>query len=182
MRWTSHEQELLEYQQHFTKWLGEHGIQPRDAHAFNPHVTLARSPFDQQHWEQAFIPLPFYTSDLHLYQSLGNSTYKSVWTKHSLPPFIEIEHTADIAYQLFGESIPELFQHAQLALAFKAPSFLDELPPPFPIESLDDAVKGLNWQIAQLDQKEWIPFKAVSYHGDIVAKDNILTWEMIVDV
>lgn len=182
MQWSRHENELLEYQQQLSAWLLTHAIPHRDAHAFNPHVTLARSPFDQRAWENAFTPLPFYTSHFHLYQSLGNSTYKPIWTKPSQPPFIEIEHTADIAYQVFGASIEELFQHAQLALAFKTPAFFNEAYPPFPIGSLDALIKGLNWQIAQLDQKEIIPFKAVSYHGDIEAQENTLMWEMIVDV
>lgn len=182
MQWSVHEEELYRYQQALLEWLIARQIPHRDAHAFNPHVTLCRSPFDQEAWKQAFAPLPFYTSHLHVYESLGNSTYKPIWTYPIHPPFIEIEHTADIAFHIFGQSIEELYRHALLALSFKAPSFLNESLPPFPIEGIDPIIKGLNWQIATLDQKEAIPFKAVSYHGEIEQIGNFLRWEMIVDV
>jgi len=37
--------------------------------------------------------------------------------------------------------------------------------------------------VAQADQEIGAPFKAVSFHGNIVKKNNqLLEWEMIVDV
>lgn len=182
MEWRSERERLFDYQTQLSVWLKDLGFTLKEGHSFNPHVTLCRSPFKEKEWRQAFQPLPFYTGALNLYQSLGHSAYKPIWTHSIHPPFIEVEHTADIAFQIFGSNKEELFRHAQLALAFKAPLFLQELDPPFPIDTLESIIKGLNWQIGQLDQKEGTPFKAVSYHGDIETKDGLLIWEMIVDV
>lgn len=191
VRWLEGKDTLYRYQETLANWLKGHGFSLREGHAFNPHVTLCRAPFAIHEWKEAFTPLPFYTGPLHLYQSLGHSTYKPLWSFPMHPPFIEFEHTADIAFHIYGRSLEEIHRHAKLALAFKAPSFLNEPDPPFQLSCLDEIVKGLNWQIAQLDQKEAIPFKAVSYHGTIeqdhivsdCGKDStLLKWEMIVDV
>lgn len=182
MQWHAKEDELHHYQKQLSAWLKELGFILKEGHPFNPHVTLCRSPFDQKEWREAFEPLPFYTGALNLYQSLGNSNYKSLWKIPVHPPFIEIEHTADIAYHIFGETEKDLFHSARLALSFKVPSLVNEPLPLFPVDTLDQAIKGLNWQIAQLDQKQFTPFKAVSYHGQVEKKGLLTMWEMIVDV
>jgi len=182
MEWRVEQKSLLDYQQQLSSYVKELGFTLKEGHSFKPHVTLCRSPFKENEWRQAFQPLPFYTGALHLYRSLGHSTYEPIWTRPVHPPFIEVEHTADIAFQIYGSNSEELFRNAQLALAFKAPSLLEEPDPPFPINTWESTIKGLNWQIGELDQKEGTPFKAVSYHGNIETKDGLLTWEMIVDV
>lgn len=182
MKWDPESQGIVDYQKELASWLKDRGFKLEEKHPFNPHVTLCRSPFNQREWEKAFHPLPYYTGALNLYQSLGNSRYKAIWSHPFQPPFIEIEHTADIAFQIFAEREEQLFQHARVALAFKVPNLINEPLPPFAVDSMEKIVKGLNWHIAQLDQKEPIPFKAVSYHGEIEKKGPFYTWEMIVDV
>ncbi len=85
------------------------GLKVETHHDFNPHITIARAPFEKEAWKKEFSPLPLILTDLHLYESKGNLEYVSLW-KHSLQtPFEEIEHTADIAYHVYGESFAQLF-------------------------------------------------------------------------
>lgn len=142
-----------------------------------PHVSVARAPFNKKEWEENFTPLPVIIPAIHLYMSIGNLTYKPLAT-HKLPlPFVEIEHAADIAFHIYGNTLAEIFLHAQIALAFKFPPLLKYVNEGKPT-SLDEIIMALNVIVALTDQDMGCPFKAVSFHGEY--KNN--SWEMIVDV
>lgn len=166
----------------FIHWLQEKGFAPDTRHGFMPHVTLARSPFQQKPWEKAFSPLPAIIQDIHLFESVGNLHYESLWSYPLLPPFEEFEHTADIAYRVYGEGFNQLFQHASLALCFNFPLLLDFLITRDDFKNLDDVIIALNELVHRADSKIGCPFKAVSFHSHLEEKENILKWEMIVDV
>jgi len=154
-----------------------------DLSSFLPHVTFARSPFHKEDWEKFFTPLPLIIQGFHLYESVGSLTYTSLWHYPLLPPFEEIEHTADIAFLLRGETLAELYLHAQLALAFSFPPLVRFLPLKTTVSSLSDIIIDLNALLAEADMELGAPFKAVSFHGTVQQKpQEPLTWEMIVDV
>jgi hypothetical protein len=67
------------YQQNLGRFLASLGYQ-LDERPFLPHVTLARRPFRAIEWEEAFKPLPCWVEAIHLYESLGNLTYKPIWS------------------------------------------------------------------------------------------------------
>lgn len=150
---------------------------------FLPHVTLARAPFESKEWIKNFYKQFITLGSMHLYESLGNSTYKPLHTWPVLPPFEEKNHTADLAFLIRGPSIPSLALHAFSALAGVSPSLFQYMFSWTQVESLDDLIKEINNSIARLDIEEGSPFKAVSYHGDIKNLGNgVFEWEMIVDV
>jgi hypothetical protein len=151
-----------------------------DDSSFLPHVTCARGPFRFQEWEKAFSPLPVLFYRLHLYESLGFSKYAPLKTQEALPPFEEIEHTADIAFLVRGCTPHEIYWHAKLALSFRDPHLL--LTPHLNPSSLEDLIAALNGHIQECDRTFGTPFKAVSYHGSLVPSEGHLAWEMIVDV
>jgi RNA 2',3'-cyclic 3'-phosphodiesterase len=172
---------LNDYQKTLTDWLQGHGYS-LDKRPFFPHITIARAPFDKKTWQDHFTPLPFFVKAIHLYQSLGNLQYRSLWKSPLLPPFEEFEHTADIAFLIHGNTIQELHLHAQLAMAFKFPQLTDFFTSNLQ-GSLEEVIISLNEMIAIADTKFGCPFKAVSFHGVIKTDaQNILRWEMIVDV
>lgn len=148
---------------------------------FLPHVTLSRAPKHLAAWKETFQKLPFFTPSFHLYESLGQSTYNPLWTKHFLPPFEEFEHTADVAFIIRGQSFNELYQNGALALAFSFPplvAFMEKKS----LFSLDEVIMELNLLLTTADIAIGAPFKAVSFHGEAKEESGILTWEMIVDV
>lgn len=156
----------------------EYSIQKRP---FLNHTTIARSPFDQNAWEKAFLPLPYMTGDLHLYESAGNLNYKPIWSYPLPAPFEEFEHVADIAFRIHGENVKQLYYHAQIALAFECPDLVPYLDRKEDVQTLEEVIMKLNEIVSRGDREIGTPFKAVSYHGEL-KEDEILTWEMIVDV
>lgn len=174
---------IEQYQKQLQEWLRTHEFHVNTRDQFLPHVTLCRSPFRIGEWKQNFTQLPLIIKNMHLYQSLGRSKYQSCWKFPLIPPFEEIEHTADIAFRICGANILQLYRNAFAALAFKFPTLLQFFSNPAAIESVDDVVMKLNEAICQADAKDGCPFKAVSFHGEIKqAEDQTLKWEMIVDV
>ncbi|MBS0605088.1 MAG: hypothetical protein JSS60_08675 [Verrucomicrobia bacterium] len=169
------------YQKQFTIWLKASGYSLEERPYF-PHITIARGPFDKKSWQDHFAPLPFFVKAIRLYQSIGNLHYRSLWDVPLLSPFEEFEHTADIAFLVRGSTPQELHRNAQLALAFKFPS----LVPFFSARlqgTLDEIIIALNEIVGTADAECGCPFKAVSFHGQIkVDENNLLNWEMIVDV
>lgn len=179
--WESHSK-LHEFQMSLSKWLVELGLSI-DERPWLPHATICRMPFLSEEWINNFKPLPFYISSIHLYESIGNLTYLPIWTLPIQPPFIEIEHTADMAFIVCGANLKELYHHAFAALAFKAPELLDYFDPEESVDSLVDIIIALNGIICRADAAVGCPMKAVSFHGEIVVQPNsLLQWEMIVDV
>ncbi len=180
--WSNESIKIISFQKTLVDWLLQQHFAV-DAREWLPHVTLCRKPFDPHAWKKTFASLPFYTGSIHLYESKGHLTYDSIWTYPLQIPFEEIEHTADIAFNIYGESLLQLYQHAFTALAFKYPPLLNFYLPQAQLADIDDLVIALNAIICQADKTTGCPFKAVSFHGEVMAcADAIFKWEMIVDV
>lgn len=183
VQWLENIAPIEKYQTDFVNWLLQQGFYPDTRHKeFLPHVTLSRAPFDPHHWKRAFSVLPFFIKDIHLYESVGNLIYEPKWSWPLIAPFEEIDHTADVAFNVHAESLEQLQGHALLALAFKSPGLLEYRHLLQKPDSLEDIVFNLNRVVAETDHEKGCSFKAVSYHGDVVIENEILTWEMIVDV
>lgn len=182
VRWTEHPHAIKNYQNTLASWLRSHNFDIDDRE-FLPHLTIARGPFNIKKWQKSFEPLPCVATNINLYESTGNLNYVSRWKHPIRSPFDEIEHTADIAFRIHAETIHQLYTHAQMALAFRFPPILKYLSFENPVSSLDDVVIKLNEIVTNADAEEGCPFKAVSFHGDIVQEiDHTLSWEMIIDV
>lgn len=182
--WLDHEADLLSnYCKLLIEWLVEKGLSPDRRHThFLPHVTLARFPFNQRVWKKHFVPLPAMIKDIHLYESKGNLHYEPIWSYPLLAPFEEFEHTADLAYHIRGKNFGELFEHASAALCFHFPPLLSFLEPKKGLDHLEEVIMELNQLVTCADQAIGCPFKAVSFHSHLEKQENLLTWEMIVDV
>ena len=173
---------IIAFQKTLNDWLFSQQYS-LDTRAWNPHVTLCRQPFDPHAWKKAFTPLPFYTSSIHLYESRGNLNYIPLWSYPIKLPFEEIDHTADMAFIIRGETLQHLYLNAFACLAFKAPEFLDFFTHALSFSTLDDIIIALNGILCSVDAAVGCPMKAVSFHGEIVTlQDSLLQWEMIVDV
>jgi len=169
------------YQEKLASFLEQQGYQ-LDHREFLKHVTLGRSPFLAKQWKKAFQPLPLYFQNLHLYESHSGLRYEPIWTHDFLPPFKEIEHVADIAFHVFGESLQQIYCNAQMALAFECPQILPFLKVHSQVGSLEEIIMKLNEGVTQADREVGMPFKAVSFHGEVEEEAKVLVWEMIVDV
>jgi 2'-5' RNA ligase len=180
INWLEDPHPIYSFQRNLSQWLEESGYKLKK-HSFMPHITIARAPFEQEQWKSRFEPVPFFLSAIHLYESLGNLNYQSLWKVPLIVPFTEIDHTADIAFIVRATSMQQLFIHAQLALFFVFPP-LSQFYTPSGTETLDEIIIELNRMIALADAEEGCPFKAVSFHGSVVKRDDLFTWEMIVDV
>ncbi|NGX63060.1 MAG: RNA 2',3'-cyclic phosphodiesterase [Candidatus Anoxychlamydiales bacterium] len=150
---------------------------------FLPHVTVCRENFSIKEFKENFYFFPFYIKSFNLYESFQNSEYKTLWKKDFQKPFQEFFHTADIAFIIKGENFSSLLLNSFIALAFKEFSILNYFNELKSVTSLDDVIINLNEIItkAEIDGLH-MPFKAVSFHSDIETKQNLLHWEMIVDV
>lgn len=179
--WLLGEAALINLQKGVLDWL-EHLGYKVDRRPLLPHITLARAPFEEKQWKEAFEEFPCIVTGIHLYESVGNLTYHSIWELPLQRSFEEIEHTADIAFHIRGKSPYELYVNGAIAMSFKFPQFLQFIDP-LPIDDLDQVVKRLNIMIAKCDLEIGCPFKAVSYHSKITKEpDGLTNWEMIVDV
>lgn len=181
--WLDDQKELACYQKNCSEWLMRQGFDPHMRGEFLPHVTICRSPFEKKQWEKAFKPLPMFISNIHLYESLGGLKYEPLWSFPLKPPFMEIDHTADIGFRIFGENLTQIFRHAKIALAFAFPALLPYIKKEDQIENFENVIIALNQIVSKADGEIGCPFKAVSFHGDLKEIENkILEWEMIIDV
>lgn len=181
-QWWDESTTLQAFQSELIYWLQGKGFSFSHPDSFLPHVTVCRAPFLKEKWLKSFVSLPFYIKDFHLYESLGSLTYKPIWSYPLMPPFEELEHTADIAYLIRGDSVKQIHRHAHTALAFRFPSLLPYFSEVKEVSSLDDVVIALNECVTRIDEEIGCPFKAVSFHGDLLEDEHGLKWEMIVDV
>ncbi len=180
IHWLEKQDEIASYRKQLLFWLNSHGY-AIDTRPFLPHLSIARAPFTQSQWEDAFEKIPAIITGVHLYESAGNLHYPTIWSHPLTPLFEEFEHTADIAFTIRATSFEELYLHAVIALSFKFPPILDvfeEKEHP----NLDTIVQALNHIIYHCDKTIGCPFKAVSHHGKLQKTNNLLQWEMIVDV
>lgn len=174
-------EKLDNYHLEVADWLRSHQFLI-ERRPFLPHVSIAREPFEKTAWEQAFKPLPLKIEGLHLYESLGHLTYIPIWSYPLLPPFVEIEHTADVAFHIQAERKEDIHLHAKMALAFKYPLLLDYVKEGPLEQDLNSIIISLNEVITRADSEVGCPLKAVSFHGDLEEEKGIYSWEMIVDV
>lgn len=182
VEWMDNADALGSYQKTLTHWLMSQDFLPKSESQFLPHVTLCRKPFIKKNWEKSFETLPLIAKDIHLYESLGGLKYRPIWTQSFIAPFDEIDHTADIAFWIRGKNLDQLYIHAQTALAFHSPILMNYFLNQGSIDTLDSIIARLNGAITRADSEIGCSLKAVSYHGHILEKNNILEWEMIVDV
>lgn len=179
--WKVHSEEFLTFQ---NRLLEELRTLPLRVETLNyPSLLICCSPSNPVEWQEAFIPLPFKTKTLHLYEQKGPCDFHSHWSFSFISPFEEKEHTADMAFNVYGENLQEIYRHAFIALAFKMPELLPFFIPLPHIHHLDDIIIALNQSVSAADAAMGCPLKAVSFHGDLVHLDPLtLQWEMIVDV
>lgn len=178
-----HATPLEDYVPALVDWLKEHRFHPDDRLHFLPHVTVCRAPFDIESWRADFKELPVATSRLHLYESTGQLNYKPIWTHNLLMPFEELDHTADIAFLIRANTVAQLYHNAFTALSFKYPLLVKYKEPLPEGSTIEGIVIQLNRSVSHADSEVGCPFKAVSFHGEIVKEtDETLKWEMIVDV
>lgn len=179
VQWWEKQTQLIQYRQTLSEWLQRLGFSiPQE---FLSHVTIARNPSSQSDWEKTFVPLPCFAKDISLRASVGNSMYETYWNLGLAFPFSAIEHTADIAYIIRGESFEELYVHGWLALCFFETTLTPYFAPVSP-SSLLDVIVALNARIAEADADCGSAIKAVSQHGVIRRKEEYMEWEMIADV
>lgn len=178
--WLTGKDSFFRFHDELKSWLLSKDY-PVDPRPFYPHITAARTPLDRKTWEKTPCRVPFFLSGIYLYESLGNHTYVPLWGQKLIPPFEEIEHTADIAFNLQAPDLKSLFAHAQLALAFKFPQLVSYMQTQ-EIASLDELISRLNGMIAEADRAVGCPFKAVSYYGHLTKQQDGVKWTMIVDV
>ncbi len=146
---------------------------------FLPHTTLCRSPFDKKGWVTSFKPLPFFSQQFALFETVGSLQYE---IKHSWPlliPFSPIDHPAGLCFKIQAFSYEELYYHAAIALSFSFPTAVSFIQLATP-QDFDSVLDELNKLIARLDSEHGSPFKSVSVHGEAFFNGPILTWEMIV--
>jgi 2'-5' RNA ligase len=147
------------------------------------HLSICRSPQSTSDWQEAFSPRGFYVESIELLKSLGSSEYKCLYEKRFHPPFIEIEHTADLAFSVFGFSFIELYENGFLALGFKDEKIFEFWKKCSQIDLLEDVVIKLNEAIYRLDEKYGTKLKAVCFHMDVKKSEDLMyVWEMVVDV
>lgn len=182
VEWLSSDNLIEDYYHSFQDWLIQHGL-PKSAHPnFLPHVTLSRAPFIPLKWAQHFQNLPMYIKNFHLYESLGHSRYRICWSLPMISPFEEFDHTADLAFEIRGNNLKEIYANALIALAFKYPALLNHSSRNQNFDRIEEVIMELNAVISQTDSHTACPFKAVSFHGEVSPQSNHFIWEMIVDV
>lgn len=182
VEWLDDSRVLVEYRLTFVDWLKSLKYYPKEhPGSWLCHVTLSRKPFDYHAWKNSFKQIPMAIYGIHLYESMGHSKYKPIWSHPLIPPFQEIEHTADIAYLINGENMTQLYRHAQTALVFRYPQLLPYIRTGI-IDNHDEMIIALNEIVTEADGSIGCPFKAISFHGHIEEKESVFQWEMIVDV
>lgn len=182
VKWLEPAEPLIQFRTRLLEWLRQHKFAFREHPEFLPHMTLCRMPFNEEQWKKSFVKLPVMCHHIHLYESLGHSKYQPLWSYPLLPPFQEIEHTADLAFKVYGENLNQLQVHALTALAFKCPDLLNHTHTLTMPQNVDEIIIVLNQIISEIDTTVGCPFKALSFSGEIKEEREILSWEMIVDV
>jgi len=179
VQWWEKQTQLIQYRQTLREWL-QH-VRFSIPEEFLNHVTIARNPTSLNEWEKMFVPIPCFAKDLSLRGSIGNSMYETYWNLPLALPFQAIEHTADIAYVIRGESFEELYVHGWLALCFFEPTLTPYFVPATP-SSLLEVILALNGRIAEADADCGSAIKAVSQHKVLRCNEEYMEWEMIADV
>ncbi|NGX56578.1 MAG: RNA 2',3'-cyclic phosphodiesterase [Candidatus Anoxychlamydiales bacterium] len=150
---------------------------------FLPHITILRKDFEKKEFEKQFKQTPFYLKSFNLYESLFHSNYKALWKMDYLAPFIELKHTADIAFEVRGKDFDSLLLHSFIALCFKEFKLLKYKKNLKKVSSIDDIIIDLNEILTLMEIDGYqASFKAISFNQKNWVKDNIIYWEMVIDV
>jgi hypothetical protein len=120
---------------------------------------------------------PFSSHKVHLMED-----NRSIWSTAFPAPFEEIDHIADIAFKVRGETLEQIHYHALIALSFHEPQLLPFIPQERTSPDLDSIIIHLNDLVTRVDIEEGCAFKAVSFHGNVDDRKGYLEWEMIIDV
>lgn len=175
-------QAFLSVHEALSSWLIAHRYKV-DSREILPHVTLARAPFNEKKWKEAFFPFPLIAKSFNLYESTGNLNYHSLWNLPLTPLIEEVGHAAKTAFYIRGKDVKQIFLHAQLALAFKFPSMLHYFSDGSEVQSSDDLITQLNKRISCADAQVGCPFKKVSSDGEIIQEEGgVLLWKVIIDI
>jgi 2'-5' RNA ligase len=146
------------------------------------HTTLARKPFDASIWLKHFKKVPILLTKFCLYESVGQLKYNILWEQNLMRPFEEVDHTAGIAFAIYGHCIQDLYINAQMALSFLNPDFTQFINYK-KIDSLEKIIHELNKTISLVNIEQRCPIKAISMHGNIEKTEkNLLKWLMIADI
>lgn len=181
VNWLGNDYPII-YQKELLNFFEKNGVAIKNSRPFLSHVTLCRRPFKRSKWKIYFKKLPLYIESLTLFESFENSRYKRIWKREFVPPFVEIEHTADIAFHIRGKNFLELFKNGFIALSFKSPKIINYFSLPEKIDNIDDVIIALNNIITRCDIAIGSDFKAVSFQAKVEMEEKIIKWEMIVDV
>jgi 2'-5' RNA ligase len=174
---------IEEYRLKLLGFLKKNDIPIKNSKKFLPHVTVCRRPFKKREWRDFFTKKSLFVKSLTLFESFKNSKYERLWSHEFIPPFKELEHTADIAFEINGKDFLELYKNAFIALCFKFPEMIDYFIDVDELKSIEDVIIKLNDIVRKIDIEKGSPLKAVSFQSKIkTSQKNILTWEMIVDV
>jgi len=176
--WLDREDEINAYQKRLNHFLADQGLLHSDLlkRSFLPHVTLCRSPFFIKEWQKAFQPLPFITTNLHLYQSLPYSRYTPIWTYPMISPFEKKIQNSKLMLTIIAETLDQLYLHAYSALCFEHPPLIHLTPLTGKIERIDDIVSKLNTLISGIH-----PFTTIEYNDNYKTRSNgILEWQIAI--
>jgi 2'-5' RNA ligase len=172
---------LLTYRKSLVDWLSSKDIS-FDQRPFFPHVTLCRRPYETGSLSSIAFPLPVPLSSIAVFSGAENGEYPIIAQQELYPAFAVVDHTADIAFDIYAEDLQSLYRHAFFCLCWTSPLFYS-LQEAFAPSSLEEIIKKLNELIALADMSFGSCCKAVSYHGNIEQlPSNILHWRMIIDV
>jgi 2'-5' RNA ligase len=177
------ELKIKNYQKELISFFKNKEINLKKEKDFLPHVTISRDKFDKKELKNKFIKAPFYIKSFNLYESLFSSNYKSLWKKEYLAPFKEIEHTADIAFEVVGIDCNQLLLNAFTAICFKEFKMLDYINLLKKVSSIDEIIINLNEILTQMEIDGYQAFfKAISLNQKTYKKNNLIFWEMVIDV
>lgn len=182
VQWLENPEPLNAFQNKLVLWLNQNGF-PCQNHeeGFLPHVTLCRKPFNADDWMQHFAPLPLFTRNIHLYESLGNSRYQSCWC-YPIPPPIGIIDPSHVHFLIRGNTIQQLHRHIQIGLAFHHPILLNYFLKEQNELNNQEFITNLNYILLKAYQEKNCPFKAIRFYKNVIKEDQLYIGEIGIDV
>lgn len=166
---------LFEYQRSLIDWLLSCGyeLERRD---FLPHVTVARSPFNEEEWSSAFKPLPFCLTGLHLYESLGNLVYKPLKSYPLLQSIQREFFGKSSCFLIRWKELEDLFISVQMAIAYAFPNFIENVLLKESFENL----KSLERTVENILEQFLYPFRLLSLKTVSFERDRKISTSRLV--
>jgi 2'-5' RNA ligase len=109
------EKEIYAFAEEMKLFFKERGLLKKEDKAWLPHVSICRKPFDFLSWKKSFKPLPFYATDLCLYEAIGNLKYREVLKRPLLTPF---SFANEKEVHIKAKTHEELYLHTLSAMSF----------------------------------------------------------------